>query len=76
MIASWRTTRVSFEAAATERAAPTRARGGGFESQRPVQHEFIKLLHRRFGEEGIEIPFPIRTVIMKGGEDPTEDSPR
>jgi small-conductance mechanosensitive channel len=38
-----------------------------FESQGPVRHEFIKRLHRRFGDEGIEIPFPIRTVIMSGG---------
>jgi small-conductance mechanosensitive channel len=37
-----------------------------FRSQGPVRHEFIKRLHRRFGVEGIEIPFPIRTVIMKG----------
>ncbi len=41
-----------------------------FRSQGPVKHEFIKRLHRRFGEEGIEIPFPIRTVMMKGGTDP------
>jgi small-conductance mechanosensitive channel len=41
-----------------------------FRSQRPVQHEFIKRLHRRFGEEGIEIPFPIRTVVMKSGAEP------
>jgi small-conductance mechanosensitive channel len=41
-----------------------------FESQGPVRHEFIKRLHRRFGDEGIEIPFPIRTVVMKGGPDP------
>jgi small-conductance mechanosensitive channel len=44
-----------------------------FRSQRPVKHEFIKRLHRRFGEEGIEIPFPIRTVVMKGGSDPAVD---
>ncbi|MGD8281995.1 MAG: mechanosensitive ion channel family protein [Gemmatimonadota bacterium] len=37
-----------------------------FRSQGPVRHEFIKRLHKRFGTEGIEIPFPIRTVIMKG----------
>ncbi len=37
-----------------------------FRSQGPVQHEFIKRLHRRYAEEGIEIPFPIRTVIMEG----------
>ena len=42
-----------------------------FKSQGPVRHEFIKRLHRRFGNEGIEIPFPIRTVIMKGGTEPT-----
>ena len=41
-----------------------------FESQGPVRHEFIKRLHRRFAEEGIEIPFPIRTVIMPGGSAP------
>jgi small-conductance mechanosensitive channel len=35
-------------------------------SQGPVRHEFIKRLHKRYGAEGIEIPFPIRTVIMKG----------
>lgn len=27
-----------------------------------IKHEFIKLLHRRYGEEGVEIPFPIRTI--------------
>ena len=44
-----------------------------FESQGPVRHEFIKRLHQSFGEEGIDIPFPIRTVMMKGGPDPTVD---
>lgn len=33
-----------------------------------IRHEFIKHLHRRYNQEGIEIPFPIRTVVMKGGE--------
>jgi small-conductance mechanosensitive channel len=28
-------------------------------------HEFIKELHRRYGEEGIEIPFPVRTVYVR-----------
>ena len=37
-----------------------------FRSQGPVRHEFIKRLHKRYGAERIEIPFPIRTVIMKG----------
>lgn len=30
-----------------------------------LKHEFIKALHRRFQKEGIEIPFPIRTVYLK-----------
>jgi small-conductance mechanosensitive channel len=36
-----------------------------FEAQYVLQSEFIKALHRRFQEEGIEIPFPIRTVLLK-----------
>ncbi|NPU82857.1 MAG: mechanosensitive ion channel family protein [Syntrophaceae bacterium] len=38
-----------------------------YADQFPVRHEFIKRLFRRYREEGIEIPFPIRTVYMKGG---------
>lgn len=30
-----------------------------------LKHEFVKRLHRRYREEGIEIPFPIRTVHMR-----------
>ncbi len=30
-----------------------------------VRHEFIKRLHKRYKQEGIEIPFPIRTIRMK-----------
>lgn len=30
-----------------------------------VKHEFIKRLHERYKKEGIEIPFPIRTVYMQ-----------
>lgn len=37
-----------------------------FRSQGPVRHEFIKRLHKRYELEGIDIPFPIRTVIMQG----------
>jgi small-conductance mechanosensitive channel len=36
-----------------------------FGTQYALQSEFVKALHRRFQQEGIEIPFPIRTVIMK-----------
>ncbi len=30
-----------------------------------VTHEFVKELHKRYKEEGIEIPFPIRTVYLR-----------
>jgi small-conductance mechanosensitive channel len=30
-----------------------------------VTHEFIKRLHERYKDEGIEIPFPIRTVHVR-----------
>lgn len=30
-----------------------------------LQHEFVKALHRRYAEEGIVIPFPIRTVHLE-----------
>jgi small-conductance mechanosensitive channel len=36
-----------------------------FVDQYIVKHEFVKALHKRFKEEGIEIPFPIRTIIEK-----------
>ncbi len=38
-----------------------------FISKYPVQHDFVKRLHKRFQQEKIEIPFPIRTVYMRGG---------
>ncbi len=38
-----------------------------FVDQYMIKHEFIKQLHQRFQQENIEIPFPIRTVIMKDG---------
>ncbi|MCA1995048.1 MAG: mechanosensitive ion channel family protein [Coleofasciculus sp. S288] len=36
-----------------------------FFDQRQVRHEFIKKLHKRYREEGIEIPFPSRNVYLK-----------
>ncbi len=36
-------------------------------NQYVIKHEFIKRLHRRYGEEGIEIPFPIRTIQTMDG---------
>jgi small-conductance mechanosensitive channel len=32
-----------------------------------LQHEFIKRLKKRYDQEGINIPFPIRTIITKSG---------
>ena len=39
-----------------------------FGAQYALAHEYMKALHKRFDQEGIEIPFPIRTVIMRQGE--------
>ncbi|MBU0671485.1 MAG: mechanosensitive ion channel family protein [Candidatus Margulisbacteria bacterium] len=36
-----------------------------FVDQYLLTHEFIKALHKRYNQEGIVIPFPIRTVEMK-----------
>lgn len=35
-----------------------------------VIHEFVKRLHARYRAEGIQIPFPIRTVVMAAGAEP------
>lgn len=36
-----------------------------FTSQYAVKSEFIKRLHKRYNKEGISIPSPIRTVLLK-----------
>lgn len=38
-----------------------------FADQFLVRHELIKRLHARFRTEGIEIPFPMRTVVLRQG---------
>lgn len=45
-------------------------RGREFVDQFLIKHEFIKRLHQRYRREGIEIPFPIRTVYMRDGKNP------
>ncbi|HEX3133861.1 MAG TPA: mechanosensitive ion channel family protein, partial [Planctomycetota bacterium] len=37
-----------------------------FQDQFLMHHELIKRLHVRFNLDGIEIPFPMRTVQIKG----------
>lgn len=36
-----------------------------FTDQYLLKHEFVKRLHARFGDEGIVIPFPIRTLAQR-----------
>ncbi len=45
-----------------------------FVDQYLAQHELRKRIFKRFRSEGIEIPFPIRTLYIKGEERPN-DSP-
>jgi small-conductance mechanosensitive channel len=40
-------------------------RGREYVDQYLIKHEFVKKLHERFKAEGIEIPFPIRTVHLQ-----------
>ncbi len=39
-----------------------------------MKHEFIKRLKERFDREGIEIPFPIRTIYLKNGLQPPDEN--
>jgi small-conductance mechanosensitive channel len=36
-----------------------------FVDQYLIKHEFVKRLHTRFNDEGIVIPFPIRTIAYR-----------
>ncbi|MEW6446584.1 MAG: mechanosensitive ion channel family protein [Bacillota bacterium] len=38
-----------------------------FSDQYLVKHEFVKRLQKRYADEGIVIPFPIRTVYLSSG---------
>jgi len=42
---------------------------GEYFDQHLITHEFIKRLHERYRQEGIVIPFPIRTVYTPGEAD-------
>lgn len=39
-----------------------------FVDQYLIKHEFVKRLHKRYHQEGITIPFPIRTIHMQQAE--------
>ncbi len=39
-------------------------RGNSFVDQYLIKHEFIKRLKERYDREGINIPFPVRTIVM------------
>ncbi len=43
-------------------------RGNTFVDQYLIKHEFIKKLKERYDKEGINIPFPIRTIYMNDGK--------
>jgi small-conductance mechanosensitive channel len=46
-----------------------------FVDQYPVQHALRKRIVRRFRAEGIEIPFPVRTIEMRGAPAATPAGP-
>jgi small-conductance mechanosensitive channel len=39
-----------------------------------VTHDFVTRLHARFNDEGIVIPFPIRTIAHRREEPETEQT--
>ena len=43
-------------------------RGNKYGDQNPIIHEFIKKVHKRFSDENIDIPYPIRTIIQNSRE--------
>lgn len=49
-------------------------RAGEVTSRYLIVHEFIKRLHRRYRDEGIDIPIPIRTLLMPDTQ-PDEPAP-
>ncbi len=47
-------------------------RGQEYTDQYLIKHEFIKRLQQRYRQEGIVIPFPIRTVMLADGRENIE----
>ncbi|HEX6121901.1 MAG TPA: mechanosensitive ion channel family protein, partial [Ktedonobacterales bacterium] len=46
-------------------------KGQEYADQYALKHEFIKRLHQRYRAEGIEIPFPVRTLRIERDAAPT-----
>jgi small-conductance mechanosensitive channel len=46
-----------------------------FVNQFLVKHEFVKRLQKRYKQENIEIPFPIRTVYLKPDKESIQKEP-
>ena len=46
-----------------------------FDNQCKIKHEFIKSLTERYRTEGIDIPYPIQTIIQEK-EDAEENNPQ
>jgi small-conductance mechanosensitive channel len=45
-----------------------------FVDQYLIKHEFVKRLHTRFNDEGIVIPFPIRTIAHRWEQEAAEET--
>jgi len=43
-------------------------RGNKYGDQNPIIHEFIKKVHKRFSKEGIDIPYPVRTIVQNSDQ--------
>lgn len=46
-----------------------------FDHQGVIQHEFIKALTERYRTEGIDIPYPIRTILQESDDASESDHP-
>lgn len=51
-------------------------RGRDYVSQYLIKHEFIKRLQDRYRAEGIEIPYPVRTVRLEPSATPVASDPQ
>lgn len=50
-------------------------RASEFVDQYLIKHEFVKRLHTRFNDEGIVIPFPVRTIAHRRAQATSPETP-